>query len=495
VPVTKIQIDTPSGRVEGILDDGVRIFRSIPYAQPPVGDLRFVPPVPVEPWPGVRDCTVAGATAPQQVRDFPGLDIAPLIGRGWVRGDDYLALNVWAPADGEKRPVMVFVHGGGFMLGSKDVPVNDGAAFARSGVVMVAINYRMGVDGFLPVPGGATNLGLRDIITALAWVRDTIDAFGGDPDNVTLFGESAGAMATANLLVSPLAKGLFQRAIVQSGHGSMVREIPIAQRLVRKVAKLMGITPDLAGFRTTTPEQCIQAVEAVSAPKGKIDLRDAEGRDPVFGISRFIPVFGDDVLPDHPLTALAGGAGREVDLLIGSNAEEMNLYWVPTGVKRKLFGLLARFILSRSLPHAGRALKAYGMGTRGVSAGQAFADATNDLVFRWPARRYAALHQGRTHMYEFDWRSPAFGGELGACHGMELPFVFDTLATTTGPQGLAGENPPQALATRVHGLWVGFATDGSLPWPIFDDESRQVYQLEAGKPVHEPVMKAAAFLP
>jgi para-nitrobenzyl esterase len=135
------------------------------------------------------------------------------------------------------------------------------------------------------------------------------------------------------------------------------------------------------------------------------------------------------------------------------------------------------------------------MGRKGVKPGQVLTDALTDLVFRWPARRFAEAHRGRTHMYEFDWRSPAFGGELGAAHGMEMPFVFDTLATVTGPQGLAGEAPPQDLATRIHRLWVGFATDGSLPWPEFDAETRQVYSLVAGEARHEPVMPAAPFLP
>lgn len=212
----------------------------------------------------------------------------------------------------------------------------------------------------------------------------------------------------------------------------------------------------------------------------------------MFGISRFIPVIGDDVLPLHPVEALKAGAGSEVDLLIGTNAEEMNLYWVPTGVKAKVGSLLSWFVLRKSLPRAWRALKAYGMGKR--PAGDVFADATTDLVFRWPARVYAAAHRGKTHLYEFDWRSPMFEGRLGAAHGMELPFVFDTLAVATGPDGLAGSAPPQELADRIHAMWVRFATDGSLPWPEFNAETRQVYQLEKGVTVTEPVMPAAEFL-
>ena len=390
---------------------------------------------------------------------------------------------------------MVWIHGGGFVIGSNHAAIQDGTAFARSGVVLIAINYRMGIDGFLPIPGVPTNLGLRDMLFALQWVRENAASFGGDPGNVTVFGESAGAMAIADLITSPLAKGLFRRAIVESGHGRMVREIGVAQRLVKKVAKLLGVPATEAGFRSTGFEDCIAAVEKVSLPTARIDLRDADGHEPVYGISRFIPVWGDDVLPQKPLEALHQGAGAGVDLLIGTNAEEMNLYLVPTGIRDKVGSLLATFALSRSMPNARKALKAYGLGRKGKKPGQALTDAMNDLVFRWPARVYATAHQGRTHFYELDWGSDAYNGQLGASHGMELPFVFDTLASVTGPQGLAGMNPPQALADRVHNIWVNFATHGQLPWQEFDAATRKVYQLQRGEAVFEPVMPAARFIP
>jgi para-nitrobenzyl esterase len=489
-------VDTTAGTVRGVSQGGIRRFLGIPYAAAPAGERRFAAPEPAEPWPDIRDATTPGANAPHRVKDFPGLDIAPLIGTGWIKGDDYLAANVWTPdVEGGGRPVMVWIHGGGFVIGSKDVSVSDGSAFARDGIVCVAINYRMGIDGFLPIPGVPTNLGLRDMIAALIWVRANAAAFGGDPNNVTVFGESAGAMAIADLIASPLAKGLFRRAIIQSGHGAMTREIPVMQRLVRKLAKLLRITPDKAGFASVAADDALDAVEKVSLPTTRIDLRDAKGHEPVFGISRFVPVHGDDVLPLQPLEALRRGAGADVDLLIGTNAEEMNLYLVPTGAREKIGGLLATFLLSRSQPKARKVLKAYGLGKRGVKAGQALTDAMNDLVFRWPARRFAEEHRGRTHMYQFDWRSPAFKGELGSCHGLELPFVFDTLATATGPQGLLGEHPPQELADRTHRIWVDFARDGSLPWAAFDRDKRLVYSLSDGFARSEPVMPAAAFLP
>lgn len=483
----------PAGAVRGAETGGVLRFLGIPYAAPPVGERRFAPPAPVEPWPGERDATVPGPSAPQRVRDLPGLDIAPLIGTGWVEGDDYLTLNVWRPVAGERRPVMVFIHGGGFVVGSKDASVQDGATFARDGVVCLAINYRLGIDGFLPIPGVPTNLGLRDMLAALAWVRDHIALFGGDPANVTVFGESAGAMAIADLVTSPLAAGLFRRAIVQSGHGGMTRDIAVAQRLVQKLARLLKVSPDRTGFATVAPGDALDAVEKVSLPTTRLDLRGPDGREPVFGISRFIPVHGDDVLPVQPLDALKAGAGAQVDVLIGTNADEMNLYFVPTGVLPKVGRALAWLVLRRSQPGAWWVLKTYGLGRE--KAGRVLVRALSDLVFRWPARRFAEEHRGRTWMYEFDWRSPRYDGALGAAHGMELPFVFDSLATTTGPEGLTGEAPPQALAHRMHALWIRFATDGTLPWPEFRRDARHVHQLAADRTFEEPVMPAAAFLP
>lgn len=328
------------------------------------------------------------------MRDLPQIDAIPLMGPGDESGNgEYLRANIWAPEGAENASIMVWIHGGGFVVGSKDAPVSDGTAFTRSGVVYIAINYRLGTDGFLPVPGAPTNLGLRDMLFALEWVRDNATAFGGDPDNVTVFGESAGAMAIADLIASPLAKGLFRRAIVQSGHGTMVRDIGVAQRLVRKLAKLLKVTPDVAGFRSVDDAAAMDALEELAKPTA-VDLRDEDGFEPVYGINRFNPVYGDDVLPEKPIEALRRGAGDEIDLLIGTNTEEMNLFFVPSGVRDKIPGLLAWRMISRSQPRARQALKAYGLGRKGVRPGGAMARAMTDLVFRWPARQFAEAHGG-----------------------------------------------------------------------------------------------------
>ncbi|MGN6496422.1 MAG: carboxylesterase/lipase family protein [Tsuneonella sp.] len=484
-------VTTAAGPVSGVTAGGVTTYLGIPYAAPPI---RFELPSPRQPWAGTFAATERGPAAPHRIREVPQIDAVPLIGSGSDGGDgDYLRVNIWAPEHGAGAPVMVWIHGGGFVVGSKDAPVSDGTEFARSGVVCVAINYRMGIDGFLPVPGAPTNLGLRDMLFALQWVQDNIAAFGGDPANVTVFGESAGAMAIANLVASPLAKGLFQRAIIQSGHGSMVREIPVAQRLVKKLAKVLGVSADVAGFRSVSNEAAMDALDKVARP-GAVDLRDAAGFEPVYGISRFIPVWGDDVLPVKPLDALRQGAGKDVEVLIGTNAEEMNLYFVPTDVRGKIPGLLARWLVSRSQPRARAAFKAYGLGHKGVRAGEAMTKALTDLVFRWPARQYADAHKGATWLYEMEWRSAACAGELGACHGIEMPFVFKTLACATGPKGLVGESPPADLAERTHAIWVRFSRDGSLPWRRWNGD-RLVYQLEAGDTRYEPRMPAADYLP
>jgi para-nitrobenzyl esterase len=489
------EITIPAGTLRGVAANGIVTYLGVPYAAPPAGTRRFALAEPALAWDGVRDATSPGSNAPQIFRTMPGLELQPLVGNGWVEGDDYLTLNVWAPENAQGCPVMVFIHGGAFVLGSKDASVSDGTAFARDGIVCVAINYRLGIDGFLPIPGVPTNLGLRDQIAALTWVRDNIAVFGGDPGNVTAFGESAGAMTLAGLVTSPLAQGLFRRAIIQSGHGAMTHQVGIAGKLVTKLASMLGVAPTRDGFASVTPKNAFDAIEKVSKPTTRLDLRDATGREPLFGLSRFAPVHGDDVLPLAPLEALKQGAGAPIDILIGSNSEEMNLYLVATGARAKIGRLLAWLALRKSLPRAWRVLKAYGLGQRGTSAGLAFNRAMNDLVFRWSARRYAEEHRGRTHMYEFEWRSPRYDGELGAAHGMELPFVFDTLATTSTPEGMTGPNPPQDLADRIHAIWVRYATDGTLPWPEFTRETRNVFQLAANRTIHEPPMPAAPFLP
>lgn len=450
----------------------------------------------------MRDATQRGFIAPQPVptpeeweKALPGLNIQPLIGADQVQGDDFLVLNIWAPADAISAPVMVFIHGGAFTGGAGAADAYDGASFARAGIVCVTINYRLGIEGFLPIPGAPTNLGLRDQIFALRWVQDNISLFGGNPRNVTAFGESAGAMSVANLVASPLAKGLFRRAIVQSGHGHMVRPIAVAQRLTAKLARMLRVQSTVEGFRGRSVAECLQAQRKISLPTANIDLRNPDKREPAFGLSRFLPVYGDDVLPEHPIIALQNGAGADVELIVGTNTEEMNLYFVPSGVKRKIGKFLANFVAKRAEPKAKEILKAYGIDNRGKRPGDAFTEALTDLVFRLPARRFAAAHRGRTHVYDFSWRSTAYDGALGACHAIELPFVFNTLSTVAGAKGLAGEHPPQELADRINRIWTDFARDGALSWPEYEASTRVVYDPATDRAAPEAPMPAERFLP
>lgn len=491
------RISYAHGEAQGLADNGVRRFLSLPYAAPLTDERRFREPQPVDPWQGVRDATKPGPSAPQPVAAASTeIDLGSLMGPKVPDGPDYLTLNVFTP-DGEPqgRPVMLFIHGGSFISGSKDVPIYDGTAFARDGVVCVVINYRVGIEGFLPIPGAPTNLGLRDMIAALAWVRGHIADFGGNPGNVTVFGESGGAWCIAGLMASPLAKGLFHRAICQSGHMYGSRPIDLMQRVVKRIARRMKFPATRDGFLSKSPQDMLPALEWVMKPSLFLDMRDDQRRDPTFGITRFMMVHGDDVLPLPPIDALAAGAGREVELLIGTTSEEARLFFVPANAMGKIRRWMALFFLHRALPQARKALQAYGFDAKGAKPGEVLARALTDLMFRATTRRNAELHQGRSHVYEFEWQSPAIGGQLGAAHAIELPFVFDTLAAASGPNGLLGETPPQDLADSIHALWIRFATDGALPWAPFDPETRQVWSLTRSVAEYEPVMPAAAFLP
>jgi para-nitrobenzyl esterase len=450
-------VRTTSGDVQGApITTGAR-FRGIPYAAAPEGELRFAAPVPAPAWDGVRDTREAGPTATQRRREIPGLDLTPLVGRPGPAGPDYLTVDVWTPdPDAKSLPVLVFVHGGAFIGGTGSAPAYDGAGFTRAGAVLVTLQYRLGIEGFLPLDGGATNLGLRDQLAALRWVQDNISAFGGDPANVTLFGESAGAVSVACLLGSPLSAGLFRRAVVQSGHANMVRGRAELDRLAEVVAGGLGVEPTAAAFRKLTTEQLLDAQDAVLKPGGAPDMRDEDGRDRSHGLSAFLPLVGDDVLPEHPGTAIRNGASADVDLVAGTCREEMLLYFGPTGLVDTLTDEQAVAMLSASHPDAAAVLAGYGLG-QGRPAGEVFVEAMTDLVFRDGVKELVENHQGRSYRYEFEWRAPV----LGACHGMEIPFVFDSLDAA---RSLVGDHPPAELARELNTAWYSFAATGDPGW-------------------------------
>ena len=501
MPIQSTTVPSPptiklnTGTVAGVARDGVRTFFGVPYAAAPVGSLRFQPPMPHGGWAGERDASSPGPTSPQFTRAFPIVDISPLVGDGWQKGDDFLTANLWVPDTSKAGlPVMVFIHGGAFSVGSNSASVSDGSAFARSGVICITLNYRVGIEGFLVAPGVKPNLGIHDVLEGLSWIQLNASAFGGDPTNVTIFGESSGAMVIGLLLASPLSKGLFRRAILQSGHASMLRSPDVGLRVTQWLAEHMQISPDAAGFASTSAEDCVNALEVIARPTTVVDLRGSGGLDPTFGV-KICPSIDDECVVASPLDALRAGAASDVDVLVGTNRDEMNLYFVPTGVRQALTGALAIATLSASHSQAKEVLAAYGLTGEERLAGEMFSEAMGDLMFRAAARKLAVAHNGSTHMYEFDWRSPACDGQLGACHGLELPFVFKTLPVCTGLTGLAGEDPPEQLANSIHDLWVGFARDGSLPWPEFTQENRAVFELAKGEWKVEDPLPAEAFLP
>jgi para-nitrobenzyl esterase len=422
-------VATAAGEVRGRRRDGVDVFLGIPYAAPPVGAARFAPPRPHAPWHGVRDATDFGPTAPQPRRDvFGELDMSPYFGPGWVPGEDHLTLNVWAPADRRgPSPVAVFVHGGGFVAGSSSAPIYDGAAFARDGVVLVTVGYRLGVPGFLHLPDAPDNRGALDVIAALRWVRDTIAGFGGDPGAVTLFGQSAGATTCAAVLADPRSEGLVRRAVLQSGSGTGAFTRARAGIVTAALGDVLGAVPTAAALAGVPDADLVAAVPSLSG-------LDLGADDPLRGLSPF-----SVVSDEQPADAIAHGRARDVDLLVGTTSAEGNLYLVPTGKfdPADLGELRAR------------------------------SAALGDALFGDGTRRVAAAH-GRAHVYEFTWASAALGGLLGATHAVELPFVFDTvgLPALHGPRGLLGPvAPPPELAARTHGAWVRFVRTGDPGWP------------------------------
>lgn len=456
-------VTTTEGRVRGRADAGAHVYRGIPYAAGPVGAARFAEPTDHAPWPDVLDATQPGPTAPQLRRDgFGALDMAPFFGPGWVKGEDYLTADVWAPADARNRPVMVFVHGGGFTAGSSRTPLYDGGAFARDGVVLVTLNYRLGIAGFLDVPGAPANRGLLDVVAALRWVRRNIAAFGGDPDDVTLFGQSAGATIVSGILATPSADGLFRRAIVQSGNAMGAFSTEQAARVTAAAAAELGVEPDVAGFAQVSDDRLVE----VAGRLGGVDLRTATRFDPLVGLSPF-----SLVLDTQPAEAVAAGVGADVTLLVGTTAEEGNLYLVPQGnlntsTEEDLHELAARVhpdpaalvaLFRERRPQAGTGeLRSAILGEALFGAGsRALADA------------HAAQRRAATFTYEFAWRSDAVDGLLGAAHTTELPYVFDNLSLPAlhGAGSLLGSGvAPAALATEVHGAWVSFATSGDPGW-------------------------------
>ncbi|WP_104524201.1 carboxylesterase/lipase family protein [Blastococcus atacamensis] len=470
----QLEVVTTSGTVRGTAVGPAVAFKGIPYAAPPFGDLRFAAPVPAPRWDGVRDCTAYGPTAPKPPYPAP-VDL--LLPEPVVPGEDVLNLNVWTPdpaADG--LPVLVWIHGGAFVNGSGAVPQYDGTAFARDGVVLVTINYRLGVDGFLHFDDdGPANRGLLDQVAALEWVRDNIAAFGGDPGTVTIAGESAGAMSVTSLLSMPRAAGLFGRAVAQSGAGHHALSSGTARRVAGYLAERLGVPLTREALAAVPIQQLVTAQRALSQEAATVPDPARWGEITVNAMV-WEPVIDGDVLPSLPITAVAAGAGSDVDVLVGTNSDEHTLFLVPNGVVDFVSEDLLRLALAGYGVPADATIDAYRADAPSAGPGDLLVKAATDWFFRIPAVRLAEARSGapgRTFMYEFAWPSPQFDGRLGACHALELAFVFDTL-TSEGVEPLAGPAAPQDLADTMHAAWVAFVRTGDPGWPAYDLATRPV---------------------
>lgn len=478
-------VSVTGGKVRGNTENAVSTFLGIPYAAAPVGPARFDLPRPVPEWDGVRDALTYGATCVQSQYPAP---IHALIGSDGLPGDEYLNLNVWTPeVGGSGLPVMVWIHGGAFTRGSNARTMYDGSTFARDGVVVVSINYRLGISGFAAVPGAPLNRGLHDQIFALRWVHDNIAAFGGDPDNVTVFGESAGGMSVVDLLTAAPARGLFRRAIVQSGNGSAVAEAEDAVKVAENLARTLGIEPTAAAFGELGPDRLRTAQDAVALELITNPDPNRWGRtiiDHGLGLLSFFPVIDGELIENRPIDVLERSTAHAVPLLIGWTAEEFRFFTFPTGIAATLTDETLGPVLSRYGVDPA-VVRVYAEHRPRATAADLFAAVITDVVFRDDSMRIAAANAAAgapTHVYEFGWRSEV--PDLGACHVVEIPFVFDKLSEA---HPLTGPNPPQPLADDVHRAWVDFATHGDPGWaPFGTDRQVRMFDFPSSATVPDP---------
>ncbi|HEX4713524.1 MAG TPA: carboxylesterase/lipase family protein [Ktedonobacteraceae bacterium] len=481
----EIIVETQYGRVRGAGLGPVLVWRGLPYARPPVGALRFRPPQPPEPWSGVRDATIAGPIAPQP--PFLVANGSLEVEMPEPQNEDCLYLNIWAPRpDARKRPVMVWLHGGAFINGSGSQSDYDGASFAEQGdLILVTLNYRLGVLGFLyleellgEASDSSGNYGLLDQIAALRWIRENIAAFGGDPANITLFGESAGAISIALLLAMPAARGLFQRAILESGPVGSVQEKKSATDRSEQFLETLGLeTHELAKL------QALPWKEVLAAQSQWLRRNRLDGAQPVLDGKN---------LPETPLQAIARGTAQEVAILIGTNRDEVRLFTdtitgekgeaslpvtaISTEFRKNVLKILRVYSKSKLFFWRTLVRSTLKIPDKGLHALQL--EVITDYAARIPSIRLAeqqVRQGGPVWMYRFDWPSPHL--QFGACHGLELPFVWNKLASASlGP--LLGENPPSNLARQMHASWIAFARTGhpnipDLPsWPAYDLEQR-----------------------
>jgi para-nitrobenzyl esterase len=474
-------VDTAAGKVQGIDKGGVLQYRGIPYAR----TERFRAPQPVDPWVGVLDASRFGLIAPQN----PSPTEAMLGGQDRPSGEDCLVLNVFTPASaGGPLPVMVWIHGGAFVAGSGNIPWYDGSNLVRNGeVVVVTINYRLGALGFLhlghldPAFAGSGANGIRDQVAALEWVRDNIAGFGGDPGNVTAFGESAGGMSIGTLLGTPAAHGLFHGAIAQSGAARHTHEPEVAEWVTEGFLAALGLSPTAAEALLSLPVDEVLRAQAAIETRVQADVGRAAG--PGIGALTFQPVVEGAVLPRPPIEAIRAGSAAGVRLVAGSTADEWNLFHLRDRMNGPLTDDRAKRRLAR-LVGADRVddvVDVYRTVRPDADPDGVVCAVMTDHVFRQPAIRLAEAqlpHAPRVSMYRFDLPSTAMGGVLGACHAIELPFVFDNLDRGGVDMFLGGlDDGARGLAARTARAWTGVAhatgpAHDDLEWPDYDLDQR-----------------------
>jgi para-nitrobenzyl esterase len=481
-----ITVETESGRLAGVRRGSVASFKGIPFARPPVGPLRWRLPEPAAPWTGARDATGFAPTCPQaptQIETLMGMAVGE-------QSEDCLYLNVWTPAcDDARRPVMVWIHGGAFVMGAGSHGVYNGRRLAERDVVVVTINYRLGAFGFLALglesegrlPGTGAE-GLADQILALDWVKRNIARFGGDPGNVTIFGESAGGMSVSMLLASPPARGLFHKAIAQSGAAHIGHEPDRSARVAHALLAEMGLEPGEAPKALEAPYGALIAAQISLLAKigaGK-DVRK-------LGSLPFQPTIDGALLPARPILPLRDGTGKGVPLLVGTTKEEWKLFTAADPLLRlmsqKSFAERVERLAGEAAPTM---LDAYDTG----SPFERFNALMTDKAFAVPAARLAEAQSrvAPVYAYRFDWRSNFLGGIMGSCHALDIGFVFGThkmrLAGAFFGTGAAAEK----LSDDMMESWIAFARTGDPSiastgaWPRYEADVRPTMIFGDGEP-------------
>ena len=459
---SEAMVSTRFGKIEGVFEDGIYAFKGIPYAAPPVGNLRWLPPQPVIPWEGVRSVKEYGAISPQN--ELPGGEIIP----GKIeepQDEDCLFLNIWTKGlDNGRRPVMVWIHGGAFIIGSgSDSMYRNHNIAARGDVVLVTINYRLGALGFMnlnEITGGkipATGCeGFLDQVAALEWVKDNIEVFGGDPDNITVFGESAGGMSIGSLMSMPSAKGKFHKAILESGAGNTVSSLKEGVEAAAMFLDILGLKEnDADALRSLTAEQILDTQKKLG-----IYLMEKEGR-----ITPHQPVVDGVVLPKIPIEAIEKGSAADVKTLAGTNLEEFKLFAATNPMMRNIDEQGMVNHLKRLIPpeQVSNVVTAYRNAREGrgenTSPKEILIAIQTDLMFRISCLKLVEAqckNNQPAYNYLFTWKSPMMRGILGACHALEIGFVFGNF-----DDSFCGSGPDaEELSRKIQDAWFAFARNG-----------------------------------